>query len=89
MKYSPDQRVITLIQLQVATVHTIAPQLQYLLSVPHISPSSNSVLQVLSLQGEIFINQIIGDIYTYDFTNRLLISSNEIDHNTAVDLQNF
>ena len=42
-----------------------------------------------NLQGGIFIDQITDDIYTYDYTNKLLISSGEIDHDMTEDLQRF
>ena len=59
-----------------------------LTSVPDCLSSGNPVLQALSLQGETFINQIAGDIYTYDYANKLFISSGDIDHEMAEDLQN-
>ena len=49
-----------------------------LLNVPDSLPSSNLVLIVQSLQGEIFIDQVTGEIYIiYDYANRLFISSGE------------
>ena len=41
----------------------------------------------LGLQGKIFIDQMMSDMYTYDYTYKLFISSGEIDHNIAEDLQ--
>ena len=36
-----------------------------------------------------FINQIMDDVYTYEFVNKLFISSGETDHDTTEDLQRF
>ena len=77
---------LTLVQLQVLT----APPLYtatVLSGVPNSLPSGNPVLQISSLKGEIFINQIPGDIYIYDYTNRLFMSSGEVAHDIVVDLQ--
>ena len=51
--------------------------------------SGNPMLLALSMRGEVFIDQITGDIYTYDQTSKLLISTGDIDKNTTVDLQQF
>ena len=48
-----------------------------------------SVFLAPNMQGEIFINQITSDIYTYDQANKLIISMDDTDQNTAVDLQLF
>ena len=45
-------------------------------------PSWNKVSEV-----KIFIHHIMGDIYTYDYANKLFISFGEIDHDMAEDLQ--
>ena len=44
---------------------------------------------VPSLQGEIFIDQITGNICTCDYANKLFMSLGEIDHDMAEDLQRF
>ena len=50
--------------------------------------SGNPLLQAPSLQGEILINQITGNLYTYDYANRLFKSNGEID-NDMEDLHRF
>ena len=52
-------------------------------------PSGNLVFLASSVQGGIFIDQIIGDIYTYHQINKLFISMDNIDHETASDLPRF
>ena len=56
------------------------PWLQVLSGVPNCLLTGNSVLQALSNQGEIIVDQITSDIYTYDDANKLSMSSGEIDH---------
>ena len=51
--------------------------------IPDCLPSVNPVLMAPSIQGEIFIYQITGDIYTYDQDNRLFISIGDIDQDTT------
>ena len=60
-----------------------------LLAVPNCLPSCYPVLKVMSLQGEIFMDQITGNIYTYAYANKPFMSSGEIYHNMAEDLQIF
>ena len=50
--------------------------------------TGNPVLQLPSLQGEIFFDQVPGCIYTYDYSNKLFISSGEINHDMAEDSAN-
>ena len=69
--------------------HHIASQGQHCSVFPYCLPSGNPILQALSLQGEIFINQITHDTYTYYYIKKLFISSGEIDHNMAEDVQKF
>ena len=38
------------------------------------------------MQGEVFIDQIADETYTYDQPMKLFISTGDIDHDTAVDL---
>ena len=52
-------------------------------------PSGNPVLLAPSMQGEVFIDQISGDIYMYDQANKLFISMGNIDQDTAADLQQY
>ena len=54
--------------------------------VPDCSPSGNPVLQVHSLTSELFIELITGDIYKYDYDNKLFIFLDEIDHDMAEEL---
>ena len=42
-----------------------------------------------SVQGEVFIDQTIGVIYTYDQANKLSISTDDIDQDMAMGLQKF
>ena len=60
-----------------------------LTNVPDGLPSSNPAVKAVSLQDEILIDQITSDIYAYDYTNKLLMSSGVIDHDTTEDLQRF
>ena len=88
MKYSPDREGLN----PLLATGDYSPQYfstsTTLTSVPDCLPSGNPVLQALSLQGEIFINQIAGDIYTYDCSNKLFIFSGDIDCDMAEDVQN-
>ena len=52
-------------------------------------PSGNLVLLAPSVKGEMFFDQITGDIYTCDQDNILLISVGDIDQGTAADMQKF
>ena len=70
------------------TVHCISQQLN-LSSVPNCLPPHNAVPKAPGLQGKIFINQINGDIYIYDYANKLLMSTGEIGHDMAEYLQRF
>ena len=66
------------------------PTAAILSSIPNCLTSRNPVLLAPSLPGEIFIDQITGDIYTkhiYDSTNKLFISTGEKDHDMAEDFQ--
>ena len=62
------------------------PSTVMLSGVPNCLPSGNTVLQVWSLQGVTFIGQTTGDINTYDYNNKIFISSGEIYHITAEGL---
>ena len=39
------------------------------------------------MQGEVFIDEVTDDIYTYNQSNELFISTGDIDHDTMIDLQ--
>ena len=43
----------------------------------------------MSLQGEIFIDQVTGNIYTCDYAKKLFNFLGEIDHDKAEDLNSF
>ena len=57
--------------------------------IPDCLHSGNIVLLALSVQGEVFIYQITGDIYAYDEANELFTSVGNIDQGTTEDLQKF
>ena len=46
-------------------------------------------LLALNLQDESFIDKIMWETYKYNYANKLFISSGEINHDTAEDLQRF
>ena len=54
-----------------------------LFGVPFCSPSGNPIVQPSGIQSKLFIKQITGDTYTYDYTTKLYVSSGEIDHDTT------
>ena len=58
-------------------------------SIPDCLPAGNAVLVAPSMQSEVFINQVIGDIYTYDQVNRLFICMANMDQDTAAYLRQF
>ena len=51
--------------------------------------SSYPVLLAPDMQGEAFIAKIPGVVYTYDHMIKLFLSSGDIDHDMAEDLQRF
>ena len=55
--------------------------------IPDFLPSGNPDFLAPGLQGECFINQITSEIYTYDYANKLCISSDDIDPDMTEDLQ--
>ena len=71
---------------QVHIAHYIALQPPYCLTF-WIVPSGNPVLVELNVHGKVFIDQIMGDMYTYDEANKLFISTGDIDHDMAEGLQ--
>ena len=50
-------------------------------------PSGKQVSQFQHLKGALFIDQVVGDIYTYNYDNTLLISLE--DHSTVEDLKSY
>ena len=52
-------------------------------------PSGNPVLFAPSVQSKIFIDQVTGNIYTYDQGNKLFVSMGDMDQGTATNLQQF
>ena len=50
-------------------------------------PSGNPVLLTPSVQSEVSIEQITGGMYVYAQANKPLISMDNIDQDTAADLQ--
>ena len=65
------------------------PTTTVLSGIPDCLPSRKPVLLASGLQGETFIDQISGDIYTYDYANTSFTSSQEVDHDMAEDLLRF
>ena len=57
--------------------------------IPDCFPPDNPVLLVPNVQFVVFIAQSMGDIYTYDQPNKILISMGKIDQDTATELQKF
>ena len=57
--------------------------------VPQCLPSGYAVLNVLSLRGELFIDQVTGDIFSYHYEHTLLTSLGEVDHDMSEDLWSF
>ena len=51
--------------------------------------SGNPVLLAPTVQGEVFIEQIMGGVYMYDHANKLFIFLGDIDHDTVEDLSRF
>ena len=81
-----NRKVLALIWLQVHLVCCIAEQLS---GTPDFLPFGNAVLLASSLYGESFIDQITRGMYTYNYANKLFISSYGIDYHTAEDLLRF
>ena len=54
-----------------------------LTGVPDCLPSSNPIHQVYSIKDELFVDQVTGEIYKYDYDNMLFLSLGEIDHNAT------
>ena len=52
--------------------------------VPDCLPSGNPVLQVQGLRGELFMDQVTGETYQYDYDAKV-ISFGGIDHDMAED----
>ena len=50
-------------------------------------PSHNPVFFLSSLSGELFIDEVTGDIYKYDCDSKLFISLREVDHEATEDLR--
>ena len=52
-------------------------------------PSGNLVIQVQCTKTELFVDQRIGNIYMYEYSNKLCISLGEVDNDTAENLRSF
>ena len=52
-------------------------------------PSGHPILQVQSIKGELFVDQVKGDIYKYDHDNKLFISLGKVDHSRTKDFRSF
>ena len=64
------------------------PMVTVLSAILDCLPSRNHVLMTSSLQAELFSDQLTDDIYLYDYANKF-VSSGEINHDMAEDLQRF
>ena len=56
---------------------------------PNCLPSGHLFFRSRVLRVKLFINQVIHDIYKYDYDNKLFISLGEVDHDMAEDLRSW